>query len=208
MGELSRRSGVPIPTIKFYLREGLLPPGVATAANQADYDEEHLRRLRLIRALIDVGGVTVAGAREVVAALGTHADDPLDLLGAAQTAVEPRHRPDRDTPQWRAARERVTALIADRRWLIHPDSPAIDLVADALAAADSLGVDELLDKFGEYADTADRIAAVEVRAVLDRPDPASRMELVVLGTVLGEALLTSLRLLAHQHESARQLGGG
>jgi DNA-binding transcriptional MerR regulator len=199
---------VPIPTIKFYLREGLLPPGVATAANQADYDEEHLRRLRLIRALIDVGGVTVAGAREVVAALGTHADDPLDLLGAAQTAVEPRHRPDRDTPQWRAARERVTALIADRRWLIHPDSPAIDLVADALAAADSLGVDELLDKFGEYADTADRIAAVEVRAVLDRPDPASRMELVVLGTVLGEALLTSLRLLAHQHESARQLGGG
>ena len=42
MGELSRRSGVPIPTIKFYLREGLLPPGVATAANQADYDEEHL----------------------------------------------------------------------------------------------------------------------------------------------------------------------
>ena len=208
MGELSRRSGVPIPTIKFYLREGLLPPGVATAANQADYDEEHLRRLKLIRALIDVGGVTVAGAREVVAALGTHAADPLDLLGAAQTAVEPRHRPDRDTPQWRAARERVTELIAERRWLIHPGSPAIDLVADAIAAADSLGVVEILDKLSVYADTADQLAAVEVRAVLDRPDPASRMELVVLGTVLGEALFSALRLLAHQHESARQLGEG
>jgi DNA-binding transcriptional MerR regulator len=208
VGELSRRSGVPVPTIKFYLREGLLPPGVATAANQADYDEEHLRRLKLIRAVIDVGGVTVAGAREVVAALGAHANDPLELLGAAQAAVEPRHRPDRTTPLWRAARERVAALIAERRWLVHPESPAIDLVADAVAAADSLGAGELLDRLGDYADSADRLAAVEVRAVLDRPDPASRMELVVVGTVLGEALFSSLRLLAHQHESARQLGNG
>ena len=208
MGELSRRSGVPIPTIKFYLREGLLPPGVATAANQADYDEEHLRRLKLIRALIDVGGVTVAGAREVVAALGTHAGSALDQLGAAQTAIEPRHRPDRDTPQWKSARDRVTAVIAERRWLIHPESPAIDLVADAVAAADSLGVVEIIEHLGDYADTADRIAAVEVGTVLDRPDPASRMELVVLGTVLGEAVLNALRLLAHQHESARQLGQG
>src|SRR4051812_22378331 len=107
VGELSRRSGVPIPTIKYYLREGLLPPGAATAANQADYSEEHLRRLQLIRALIDVGGVSVAAARDVVAALGTHADDPLELLGAAQSAVAPRHRPDRETADWHAARQRV-----------------------------------------------------------------------------------------------------
>jgi len=65
IGELARRSGVSIPTIKYYLREGLLPPGAATAPNQASYGEEHLHRLRLIRALLDVGGLTVAAAREV-----------------------------------------------------------------------------------------------------------------------------------------------
>jgi len=205
VGELSRRSGVPIPTIKFYLREGLLPPGVATAANQADYDEEHVRRLKLIRALIDVGGVSVAGAREVVAALGTYADDPHEALGAAQAAVQPRHRPDRDTPDWRSARDRVATMIAERGWLIDKHSPAIDQVADALAAGGALGVAELFDKLSDYADAADRLAAVEVGAVLDRPDPAARMELVVLGTVLGEALFSALRMLAHQHESARQL---
>jgi hypothetical protein len=37
------------------------------------------------------------------------------------------------------------------------------------------------------------------------PDPASRLELVVLGTVLSESVLNTLRMLAHQHESARQL---
>jgi DNA-binding transcriptional MerR regulator len=197
---------VPIPTIKYYLREGLLPPGAATAANQADYGDEHLRRLLLIRALIDVGGVSIAAAREVVTALGTYADDPHELLGVAQTAVAPRHRPDRETPDWHAARDRVLGLIAERGWLIHPDSPEIDLVADALAAGGALGVGELFDNLDVYADSADSLAAVEVRTVLDRPDPAARMELVVLGTVFGEALFSALRMLAHQHESARQLG--
>lgn len=205
MGELSRRSGVPIPTIKYYLREGLLPPGTATAANQADYGDDHLRRLLLIRALIDVGGVSVAASREVIGALTTYADDPLELLGVAQSSVAPRHRPDRDTPQWRAARERVLAFVDERGWLVHPESPEIDLVADALAAGGTLGVDVLLDNLGQYADSAAALAAMEVRSVLERPDPAARMEHVVLGTVLGEALFSSLRMLAHQHESKRQL---
>jgi DNA-binding transcriptional MerR regulator len=206
VGELSRNSGVPIPTIKYYLREGLLAPGVATAANQADYTDEHVRRLRLIRALIDVGGVSVAGAREVIDALGAGDKDPLDLLGDAQAAVAPRHRPGRETGEWATARERVVALIEARQWLVHPQSAAIDLVADALSAGDRLGVVEFVANLERYADAADDVAAMEVRDVLDRPDPADRMELVVLGTVLGEALFSALRMLAHQHESAHQLG--
>jgi DNA-binding transcriptional MerR regulator len=55
MAELSRSSGVPVATIKYYLREGLLPPGAATSATRAEYDEAHLRRLRLTRALEDPG---------------------------------------------------------------------------------------------------------------------------------------------------------
>jgi DNA-binding transcriptional MerR regulator len=205
VGELSRRSGVAVPTIKYYLREGLLAPGEATAANQADYTDEHLRRLRLIRALIEVGGVSVAGARQVIDALGDSGRAPLELLGDAQAAVAPRRRPDRDTPVWRGARARVEALIAERGWLIDPSSIAIDLVADALAACESLQVTEVVNALDMYVDAAGRIAEREVRAVLDRPDPSSRLELVVLGTVLGEALFSALRMLAHQHESARQI---
>ncbi|HEY0001550.1 MAG TPA: MerR family transcriptional regulator, partial [Actinoplanes sp.] len=114
VGELSRRSGVPVPTIKYYLRAGLLAPGESTAANQADYREEHLRRLRLIRALIDVGGVSVAGARQVIDALGDDTRQALDLLGDAHSAIAPRRQPDREAPGWAAARERVLALIAER----------------------------------------------------------------------------------------------
>ena len=47
---------------------------------------------------------------------------------------------------------------------------------------------------------------VEVERVLSRQDPIGRLELLALGTVLGEALFNALRLLAHEHESAVQLG--
>ncbi len=55
ISELSRTTGVPIATIKFYLREHLLPEGTRTSATQAQYGEEHVSRLRLVRALIGPG---------------------------------------------------------------------------------------------------------------------------------------------------------
>ncbi len=39
VAELSRRSGVSVASIKYYLREGLLPPGELTSPNQAHYGE-------------------------------------------------------------------------------------------------------------------------------------------------------------------------
>jgi DNA-binding transcriptional MerR regulator len=69
IAELSRRSGIPVPTIKYYVREGLLPPGELTSPNQAQYDETHVRRLKLIRALVDVGDLSIAATRDVLASI-------------------------------------------------------------------------------------------------------------------------------------------
>src|SRR5262245_60997125 len=55
IADLSRRSGVSIPTIKFYIREGLLPRGEHTAPNQARYADTHLERLALIATLQRAG---------------------------------------------------------------------------------------------------------------------------------------------------------
>lgn len=58
-----------------YLREGLLPPGERIEANQARYSDEHVRRLRLIQALMRLGGLSVAAARDVLGAI----DSDLEL---------------------------------------------------------------------------------------------------------------------------------
>ncbi|HEX2392835.1 MAG TPA: MerR family transcriptional regulator [Solirubrobacterales bacterium] len=51
IGELAEASGVPAPTIKHYLREGLLPEPVKTSRNMAYYPPEFVDRIRLIKRL-------------------------------------------------------------------------------------------------------------------------------------------------------------
>ena len=52
MSELSKRSGVPAPTIKHYIREGLLPgPEVRTSRNMAYYDGRLAARIVVIKEL-------------------------------------------------------------------------------------------------------------------------------------------------------------
>ena len=65
ISELSTRSGVPVATIKYYLREKLLPEGQRSSPTQAAYTETHVQRLGVIRALVDAG-VGIAGVRKVV----------------------------------------------------------------------------------------------------------------------------------------------
>jgi len=208
IGELSRRSGVPVPTIKYYLREALLEPGETTAPNQADYGEAHLRRLRLVRALIDVGGVSVAAARLVIAALAAPDLAPHDLLGVAHHAVTPTRRPDRGTEEWRAARAEAARIAAGRGWLVEPEAVALDLLADVLAALTALGAMDIIGSLDHYVEAAEQLAGIEVDAVVARGDPTRMVELVVVGTVLGEALFSALRLLAQEHASAVRLGLG
>jgi DNA-binding transcriptional MerR regulator len=51
MRELEQRSGVGRETIRYYIRMGLLPAPARPKANVADYSDEHVRRLGVIRRL-------------------------------------------------------------------------------------------------------------------------------------------------------------
>ncbi len=202
MSELVERSGVPLPTVKYYLREGLLPAGTSTGRNQADYDESHVRRLRLVRALIEVGGLPVSAVREVLRAV----DDPHQpnhgLRGVAHCTVARPSRGDRTSPTWVAARATAAELVAARGWRVHPEAPAFDQLADAIEALRTLGQDDILTLIPLYADTADALAGPEVSTVAKRPDRAGMVEAVVTGTVLGEAVFNALRRLAQEHHSS------
>ena len=198
IAELSRQSGVSLPTIKYYLREGLLPPGERTSPNQAQYDDSHLRRLKLIRALLDVGGLSIAATKEVLASIDTPGKSLHETLGKAQYATTPQRDYQTDEQVSTAALGEVDELIARRGWQIKPTSPARQLLAEALSALHALGQDDLVS-LDRYAKAAERIASLDVQAVLRRPDIDSMLEGVVIGTVLGDTLLAALRRLAQEH---------
>ena len=87
ISELSSQTGVPIATIKFYLREKLLQEGIRTSATQAQYNESHLARLRLIRALLGPAGLSVSAAQQVILAIEEPPESLYELLGIAAAAV-------------------------------------------------------------------------------------------------------------------------
>ncbi len=49
IGQLSRRTGCKVPTIRFYEQQGLLVPSGRTAGNQRRYGHEQAERLSFIR---------------------------------------------------------------------------------------------------------------------------------------------------------------
>ncbi|MFF6834539.1 MerR family transcriptional regulator [Streptomyces sp. NPDC012438] len=205
IGELSRRTGVSVPTIKFYVREGLLPAGELTSPNQASYGEAHVRRLRLIRALLDVGGLSVAGIREVLVAIDD-SERPLHMvLGEAANRVVPRYERG-DGSGIAEARKRVAELIRARGWHTYEGNLAAEALATAIAALDDLGHGRFVEVLDAYADAAERVAQVDLEYVAHQVAREGLVESVVVGTVIGDAVFAAMRRIAHVEESGRVFG--
>lgn len=205
IAELSRVSGVTVPTIKYYLRDGLLPAGELTSRNQAQYDQRHVRRLKLIRALVDVGGLSIAGVRDALTAIDSAQHTRHNLLGQMlQGIAAPPALPD-DDPGLAGGDLEVTELIEGLGWDVKSDNPAWRSAAEAIAAIRSLGADVVLDRLVGYARAMHDVAELDLAMAAEIEDPDQLIELAVLGILLGDQLLTSLRRLAEEDVSARRM---
>ena len=209
ISELSRRSGVPITTIKHYLREGLLPPGRATAATQADYGESHLRRLRLIRALIGVRGLSISATRDVLSAVSEHEADTHQVLGLVLGA-RPVTLTDAEESEEAADRPGIAdadALLSEMGWDVSPHAPAKQVVAETLETLRSLGLDYDWRSLLPYADPRPAHRHPRPRPTGRRRRHGGAAERAVLLTLLLEPALLALRRLAQEDESAKRYGG-
>ena len=206
---LSEASGFSVPTLKFYLREGLLPAGRPTRVNQAEYGDAHLRRLRLIRALTELGGLGLADVRRVLAAVDDE-DQPLhDTFGVAQDALAAR-APTASA----AASAAADGLIARHGLRVRPGAEVRARLAEAL---DALVAFELCGPGVDHAGVAAQLdplvpdAAAHAEAALATvPAEAPRGEqllVTVVGTVAWGAALDALRRVALEHASAARFGG-
>jgi DNA-binding transcriptional MerR regulator len=99
IGELARRAGVSIDTVRFYERRGVLPAAARRPSGYRDYTEGTVRRLQLARRMQSLG----LSLDEIIDALAAHD------AGRATCASE----------RWRldAALDRVDARIAALRAL-------------------------------------------------------------------------------------------
>ncbi|MCU1441330.1 MAG: putative MerR family transcriptional regulator [Rhodoglobus sp.] len=201
VSELVERTGIPLATIKYYLREGLLMPGTATSATQAVYGEHHVRRLALIRALTEVVGLTVQKAGEVIRLIDSPEPDLFETLGKAVAALPP-YLDDLadDYPRARAALERIGQVY-------DPEYAAVGQFERALAAAEAVGLPMSEERLDGYASHVMGIAEIDIGGV-PAESPGSAVEYAVLGTAIYEPILAAMRRLAHQDLASRRLAAG
>lgn len=176
MRELCAEAGLSVATVKFYLREGLLPPGERKGPNQADYDESHVRRLRLIRSLADIGGLSIAAIRDVLT------DSAHDLLKAGRGKLDVTD----EEREWALAR--IAEMAESRGWDLRGADTAVSALVGVLCAFRRLGHGELLAHIDSYAELAEALAGLDARAKAT----------TAAGSVLGDILLVTLRRIARR----------
>lgn len=198
ISELSRASGVSTATIKYYLRESLLHEGQLTSATQASYDDSHVARLALIRALVGAGGLSLAATRRVLEELDREELTLHPLLGVTQDLFTDTADEGVDTTE-------ALRLVAELGWESYPESPAVRRLAVALQAIESAGVGIEWDHLLAHGRA---MATVAERDVAEIPSDSrgAAVRYVVLGTILMEPVLGALRQLAHIDASARRFG--
>jgi|GEM_PF-198278 len=203
ISELARQSGLPVATIKFYLREGLLPPGTPISRTQAEYSDAHLERLRLIRALRDIADLPVATVGTVLAAVDDEEIPLLDLLGVTQTAVAGFKG---SAPPTEAGAEQAEKLLADLNWTLTEDSPLVDSLARVLDVLHGEGEPVDAESLRPWAEAARAVAEVEMDHIPVEAPRAEAAHIVAVGTVIYGELLAQLRLAAQEAVSLERYG--
>jgi len=204
VSELADRADVPVATVKYYLREGLLPPGEMVGPRRAEYDEAHLRRLRVLRALREVGGAPVSALQVIVDAVEDDTRPSHEIFCEISDALSPPLPDEAQRPDPELSRS-VSAAIDSVGWS--------DIRADAAArsrldAVVQLGGAELLtvnpEILGYYAHLADELCRAEISLVDLTKDRQGVLEDMVVGEAVFGEILALFRRLGHEHYDVKR----
>lgn len=197
--ELADASGVTVASIKFYVREGLLAAPVPGRPQRKYYDESHVRRLATIRALRDVGKLSIDVIRRALAAIDEPGDDAVDVIGPAIDALAPAAGEGDEV----LAQAREDVRRAFRKLRVRPEAGSRETVAQTLAALRRVGSPIDIAALEQYIAWLIPLAQNEIEREPTRSillsDKEMSLEIAVLGTVMWEPLLVGLRRALHEH---------
>ncbi len=209
IAELSKRTGVPIATVKYYLRSELLHAGEATAKNQADYDESHVKRLRLIRSLVDQGRLSMADIGVVLTAVDDDSVSVHDAFGAAQDAMI--SDASRTSAAYDAAIVEVDKFVRRHRLRVRPEArvrlmmaDAIVLVAQCFTSDPTTPVSSKI--FDNFVAPIRRESEEAIASLSTSQSRSTLVEQTVVGTVAYELAANAIRRMALEHYSSRRFG--
>ena len=197
--ELSEATGTSPASIKFYLREGLVPPGETIHATRARYTKKHVKRLELIRALRHIVGLNIGQIRSIVR-LADDGAPRLALLAHVQRVVlnlEPAEN----------ARVRTAAADAVVRMRNWPDarSDAREALDRHIALMEGLGISLPLELLDQYSRAVDAIAGLDLEMTTSEDDVNDVILTAAVGMHLHSQLMLKLLAFAQASHAIRRL---
>jgi DNA-binding transcriptional MerR regulator len=213
ISELATEAGVPVATVRHYLREGLLPEGEKTSRNMAYYPPELVERIRLIKQLQEERFMPVRVIKEL---LDREGDDPELLRARIETservfelalAGEQERISEAELASRFGVPEEVVRALADVG-VIGPDeggySDSDARIVEAIARFRAAGYDERMGftvhEAARFLEPLSQLAAREVTMLSEKLVGPLERERVV---ELFEAGVAPLRdLIAAMHDKA------
>ena len=195
---LSQRSGVPVATIKYYIREGLIQPSQDLDPDGTDT----LEQLRLIRGLVHIVGLSIRQVQQILGLLHSQELNLADMMTDA-TVVLPLAgtRPGREKSTTNL--DPARAALAEAGFEDLPDAPYVNQLLAAITLAIECGVGMDTEHLAAYVSAARQCARADFHDLpLDTPSQAAQA--AVLGTAIYDPILVGLRRLAHR-ELVQQL---
>lgn len=86
IGELARRVGIPIDTVRYYERNGLLPPPARRASGYREYEDSDIPRLRFVLRA-KMLGFSLIEIRELLELSDEHHGDVRNLRATARAKL-------------------------------------------------------------------------------------------------------------------------
>jgi DNA-binding transcriptional MerR regulator len=206
IGELSRRSGVPIATLKFYLREGLITPARKSGRTMAWYHPSVVERIRSIRELQERQFLPLDVIRKTIDSADAAADDHEMAEAIADVLIRRggKRARTRDEVLARGAKpaeldwlQRAGLAVPDADGYYRGDDLAL-LSTLGTARRAGLGADLLpFDILGDYLGALNKLVEVELRmyrgGVIGRAKPTEVRKLTKAAAELSERLVVLLR---------------
>lgn len=220
MKELEARTGVGRETIRYYIREGLLPEPERPKTNVAIYSEEHVRRLELIRTLQRERFLPLGIIRRLIEHAGGREPDRvpglfgLEFMLAARLGAESSRAPMEAEKVAAESRipideirrmgdEGIITLIEDaagKLMMSAHDAAILHTWGHILALGFSREVGYTIDTLREYYEAAEALAELEVTHFYDRLseklDADSAAAMTERGIPLGLEMFGQFRLKA------------
>lgn len=203
---------MPVASIKYFLRQGLLPAGRATAATLAEYGDEHAQRLRLIKALTTLGGLSIAATRDVLGAVDqAHTSEgalgaisyALPVPVAAQSAAGHEEEAAADA----TAGAEVAELLATLDWQAPDTSPHVEGLTAALKELRRLDAQYAPGELAAYARLAESVARLDLERAVSLEDPVALAERAVIVFAICAPVFELLRRLAQEDQVRRRVAG-